>query len=67
VFVRLSFRYWTCQAKDAAACVEELAKKGGQGIQCEIGSSSWFQDFCRIGNAKITASTGTQSKKSANW
>ncbi|KAK2734884.1 hypothetical protein CKAH01_18961 [Colletotrichum kahawae] len=51
-------------AGDAAACLDDLARKGAQGVQC--GLSTFDIQMCRIGGAQLVASKGGTIPLSAN-
>ncbi|KAK4203894.1 hypothetical protein QBC40DRAFT_274110 [Triangularia verruculosa] len=53
-------------APDAAACLNDLARKGGQGVACTIPSSQSDIQMCRIGRAEVVASRGKSGTLSAN-
>ncbi|KAJ0335586.1 hypothetical protein COL154_004446 [Colletotrichum chrysophilum] len=52
-------------AGDAAACLDDLARKGAQGVQC--GLSTFDIQMCRIGGAQLAASKRDTNPLSANW
>ncbi|KAK0644137.1 hypothetical protein B0T16DRAFT_417207 [Cercophora newfieldiana] len=53
-------------ARDAAACVEDLARKGRSGIDCVIPAGQSNIQMCRIGNAVIVGSRADSARQSAN-
>ncbi|KAK4124710.1 hypothetical protein N657DRAFT_643461 [Parathielavia appendiculata] len=52
--------------RDAAACVDYLARKGQSGTNCGIPAGGRAVQMCRIGGAQIQASRGTQIPQSVN-
>ncbi|KAF9881682.1 hypothetical protein CkaCkLH20_00828 [Colletotrichum karsti] len=68
----LSKRAW-CQdalksapAGDATACLNDLARKGAQGITCTVGQGQSSVQMCQIGGAKIVSSKPDQPAQGAN-
>jgi len=55
------------QGRDATACVNDLARKGKNGVTCSIGANVFSIQMCRIGGAQIVGSKSAASKQSANW
>jgi hypothetical protein len=55
------------QANDAAACLQYLANKGAQGINCGIGENQFDIQMCQIGNAQVHSSKSTSTAQGANW
>ncbi|KAJ5001183.1 hypothetical protein K4K48_001711 [Colletotrichum sp. SAR 10_66] len=60
----LTKRAW-CQAHfpdapaaDAAACLDDLARKGAQGIMCGSADNEYALQMCRIRGAQVVASKG---------
>ncbi|KAK0672018.1 hypothetical protein QBC41DRAFT_353732 [Cercophora samala] len=53
-------------AADAAACLDDLARKGAQGQQCVIGYDVFSIQMCRIGGAQIRGSKSARESQSAN-
>lgn len=58
---------WSVQARDATSCVNDLARKGGNGVQCAIGQGQFNIQMCRIGNAKIVGIKNTSPRVAVNW
>ncbi|KAK4245732.1 hypothetical protein C7999DRAFT_16096 [Corynascus novoguineensis] len=52
----------SANARDAAACVDDLAAKGRNGVQCVVETVSYF---CQIGGAEIVGVSGG-GRQSAN-
>ncbi|GAB1318350.1 hypothetical protein MFIFM68171_08560 [Madurella fahalii] len=52
--------------RDAAACVDDLARKGNSGVNCGIGNNVFNIQMCRIGGAQIVGSKSNPSQQSAN-
>lgn len=55
------------QGRDAAACVDDLARKGKNGVACTIGTNVFSIQMCRMGRARIVGSKSAASSQSANW
>ncbi|ORY13955.1 hypothetical protein BCR34DRAFT_613085 [Clohesyomyces aquaticus] len=51
-------------AKNAASCLDYLAKKGAKGTKCEVKQPT--QSFCKIGNAEIIGSVSNHYPQSVN-
>ncbi|KXX79407.1 hypothetical protein MMYC01_204064 [Madurella mycetomatis] len=54
------------RGRDAAACVDDLARKGRNGVVCTIGQNVFDIQMCRIGGARIVGSKSNPSQQSAN-
>ncbi|KAF6813802.1 hypothetical protein CPLU01_14563, partial [Colletotrichum plurivorum] len=54
------------QAGDAAACLDDLARKGAQGVECVIREDQSNIQMCQIGGAKVVSSKGSTGYESAN-
>ncbi|KAL2151402.1 hypothetical protein VTH82DRAFT_6500 [Thermothelomyces myriococcoides] len=52
--------------RDAAACVDYLARKGMEGTDCVIGEGEYAIQMCHLGNAQISGSKSDRSRQSAN-
>ncbi|KAK4118057.1 hypothetical protein N657DRAFT_442809 [Parathielavia appendiculata] len=52
--------------RDAAACVDYLARIGRDGVTCAIPSNRFDIQMCRIGGAQIAASRSTQLPQPVN-
>ncbi|KAK4153396.1 hypothetical protein C8A00DRAFT_15371 [Chaetomidium leptoderma] len=52
--------------RDAAACVDYLARQGQNGVQCGIGPERSDIQFCRSGRAEIVGSKGASGLQTAN-
>ncbi|KAH6855511.1 hypothetical protein B0I37DRAFT_442339 [Chaetomium sp. MPI-CAGE-AT-0009] len=52
--------------RDAIACVDSLARKGNNGVNCAIGNGEFSILMCHIGRAQITGSKSDASRQSAN-
>ncbi|KAL1852478.1 hypothetical protein Daus18300_012159 [Diaporthe australafricana] len=46
-------------ADDAAACLDDLARLGSQGVSCVLTEFQYSLQMCRIGNARIVGSKST--------
>lgn len=55
------------QARDATSCVNDLARKGGNGVQCAIAKDKYDIQMCGIGNAKIIGIKNTAPRLAVNW
>ncbi|KAK4643524.1 hypothetical protein QC761_407388 [Podospora bellae-mahoneyi] len=53
-------------APDAAACLNDLARKGANGQHCAMGTRVFEIEMCRIGGAQIVASRGGLAAQSVN-
>ncbi|KAL2153599.1 hypothetical protein VTH82DRAFT_4754 [Thermothelomyces myriococcoides] len=53
-------------AQEAAACIDELARRGGNGEVCAIGQGKLSAQFCRRGSAQIAGSKAVQSRQGVN-
>ncbi|KAL2141778.1 hypothetical protein VTI28DRAFT_2034 [Corynascus sepedonium] len=53
-------------ARDATSCVNDLARKGGNGVQCAIGQGQFNIQMCSIGNAKIVGIKNTSPRVAVN-
>jgi len=63
---RLPLRRAPPQAKDAAACVDDLARKGRNGVNCVVGENEFAIQQCRIGGVQITSTKSDSSRQSVN-
>ncbi|KAH8699359.1 hypothetical protein GQ44DRAFT_832157 [Phaeosphaeriaceae sp. PMI808] len=57
-------RFGHANAKNAASCLNDLAKKGAGGINCRVNQP--LQTFCRIGNAEVIGSVSNNYPQSVN-
>ncbi|KAG7294522.1 hypothetical protein NEMBOFW57_004597 [Staphylotrichum longicolle] len=55
------------EARDATSCVNDLARKGGNGVQCAIAKDKYDIQMCGIGNAKIIGIKNTAPRLAVNW
>jgi hypothetical protein len=55
------------QARDATSCVNDLARKGGNGVSCAIAKDKYDIQMCGIGNAKIVGIKNTAPRVAVNW
>ncbi|KAK4149512.1 hypothetical protein C8A00DRAFT_18801 [Chaetomidium leptoderma] len=46
--------------RDAAACADDLARKGNNGVNCVIPSNTGLIEMCRIGGAQVHAAKPTR-------
>ncbi|KAL2146834.1 hypothetical protein VTI28DRAFT_2315 [Corynascus sepedonium] len=53
----------SANGRDAAACVDNLAAKGRNGVNCVADTVGYF---CQIGGAEIVGVSGSASRQSAN-
>ena len=53
------------QGRDAAACVDYLARIGKAGVSCEVIGGPTL--MTRIGNGQIVGTKGTFENQAANW
>ncbi|TDZ58275.1 hypothetical protein CTRI78_v005615 [Colletotrichum trifolii] len=53
-------------AGDATACLNDLARKGGQGTMCTINLNQSGVEMCRIGGAHVYSTKGENPRQSVN-
>lgn len=54
-------------AADAAACLDDLARKGANGVQCVVPGGEFYIQMCQIGKGVIDATKSTINEVGANW